>query len=180
METTLGLSLAEQDTDLLLVRLAQDGRREAFDQLFQRHKEFIYNVCRRVLGSTEDAVDATQTAFIRAYKSIRSFQGRSSFRSWVCRIAINICCDHARKESRRRDIQEQIPEPEQTGRDESSVMDLMNCLPADARTALVLFYIEGLSSQELADALGCSPQAARGRLHRAREAFRRKHEELGR
>jgi RNA polymerase sigma-70 factor, ECF subfamily len=178
METTLDLTVAEQDRDLDLVKLAKRGQREAFDELFQRHKDFIYNVCRRMLGCPEDAADATQAAFVQAYRSIGAFRGQSSFRSWTCRIAINTCNVFLRKEARRKALREHSPESESTDRQDGVVMDVVRELPPGVRSVLVLFYFEGLSGEELAAALGCSHRAARVRLHRARTAFREKYEEV--
>ncbi|HOK53474.1 MAG TPA: RNA polymerase sigma factor [Armatimonadota bacterium] len=101
METTLELVVDNKLDERELVNLAQDGSREAYDRLLQRHKAFVYSVCYRILGSSVDAVDITQSAFIQAYKSLKSFRKEASFRSWVCRIAINASTELVRREQRR-------------------------------------------------------------------------------
>jgi len=101
MERTLALTVVEQTQDQDLVRKAREGSRAAFDVLFQRHKQFVYNVCYHMLGSADDAVDATQAAFIQAYRAIRRFRGEAAFRSWLYRIAVNVCTRMLKRERRR-------------------------------------------------------------------------------
>ena len=179
-ETMLELAAGQRDQDVELVRQAREGDRAAFDVLFQRHKAFVYNVCYRILGSADDAVDATQSAFIQAYRALKGFRGDSSFRSWVYRIAANLCTSMLRQELRRQEIQLDADQPA-TGRagDDRVWETILELLP-DLRAALVLFYFQGLSCHEMAEVMGCSEGAVRTRLHRARIAFKKKYEEIKR
>lgn len=177
MQTTAE-PVAKQQDDMELVKQAREGSEAAFDGLFQRHKTFIYNVCCRMLGSREDAVDATQNAFISAYQSIGGFKGRSSFRSWVCRIAINECTAQIRREQRRRALSEKAPLAAGNSESRDRVWEAVLALPAGLRSVLVLFYFQGLSCQEAAQALGCLEGTIKTRLHRARAAFKKQYEEL--
>lgn len=179
MERILGLVTARHDKDADLVARVRSGERAAFDVLFQRHKQFVFNVCYRVLGCREEATDATQTAFVQAYSSIHAFRGGSAFKTWLYRIATNVAIGLARKQSCR--TTSELDEA-RTSEPESScdaVWEAMLDLPPDLRTVLVLFYFQGLSGKELADVLGCSEGAARTRLHRARKAFKKRFEEVG-
>lgn len=181
METTIELTtVGYQNCEAELVNQAQAGSRSAFDELFQRHKTFIYNVCYRMLGSAEDAVDATQNAFIQAYRSLSHFRGDASFRSWACRIAINTCNDLLRREQRRSLLAVKIEPSRDRAPRNDRVWEAVLELPPQLRSILVLFYFQELSCEETADVLGISSAAVRVRLHRAREAFKKKYEEVER
>jgi RNA polymerase sigma-70 factor (ECF subfamily) len=178
MEKTLELTFQQRDEDEELVLQVRNGDRTAFDKLFERHKTYVYNVCYRMLGSMEDARDATQNAFIRAFTSLPNFRGCSSFRTWIYRIAINVAVDISKRQKKAKTqlVMEQAtanPEPVR-----ETLNEAIGQLPPDHRAVLVLFYIQGLSGKELAEALGCSEGAARLRLHRARIALKAKYEEL--
>lgn len=178
MEAVSKLDVVNRSMDMELVCQARGGFRPAFDELFQRHKTFIYNVCYRMLGSADDAVDATQSAFIQAYSELHRFRGDAEFRSWLYRIAVNICVNHVRRESRSRKLNSEIARPPDPDSTRDMVWEALLELPPDLRAVLVLFYFQGLESKELADALGCSDGAARTRLYRARQVFKKKYEEL--
>jgi len=177
-ESMLELTVGQHDEELSLVRQAREGERAAFDVLFQRHKPFIYNVCYRMLGSAEDAVDATQSSFIQAYRGLKGFRGDASFRSWLYRIAVNLCTSMLRQEMRRGEVQLEMDYPGHESRSDDRVWETILGLLPDLRSALVLFYFQGLSCRDMAAALGCSEGAVRTRLHRARTAFKRKFKEL--
>lgn len=179
MERILELAGTRRDKDAELVARVCSGEQAAFDTLFQRHKQFVYNICYRVLASHEDATDATQSAFLQAYNNIHSFRGGSKFRTWLYRIATNVAIGVARKQSKRTTVA--LDESHAAEQEPSCdrVWEVMLELPPELRTALVLFYIQGLSGRELAEALGCSEGAARTRLHRARKAFKKRYEEAG-
>lgn len=177
METTLEAAARAKDPDAELVAMAKGGCREAFDTLFARHRQFVFNVCYRVIGSRDDAVDVTQNTFVKAYRALSSFRGSSSFRSWLYRIAVNEC----RGLLRRKPVSDMqaIEEPEAVNSDERpEVRQALAELPVDLRTTLVLFYWQGMSCRELGLALGCSEGAARVRLHRARTQFKQKYTEI--
>ena len=177
-EATLESAGAIHDDDGSLVRQAREGSRAAFDALFHRHKPFIYNVCCRMLGSVDDAVDVTQSAFIQAYRELRKFRGDASFRTWLYRIAVNLCVTFIRREQRQKRLAEATPiEPHRSSEDEG-VWEAVLKLPPRHRAVLVLFHFQGLSCEETAKALGCSYGAVRTRLHRARIEFKKKYEEL--
>ncbi len=179
METLTDLETGNKNREMELISEAKEGRKSAFDELFQLHKSFIYNVCRRMIGSREDAIDATQAAFIQAYRKLGDFRGESSFRSWVCRIAINEATAIVRKESRRKRLTEKIELPKEHKHENDRVEVAMLALPPDSRAIMILFYYEELSCEEISEALGITPGAVRTRLHRARVLFRKSYEVAG-
>jgi len=179
MERMLALTVIEQSRDQELVRKAREGSHAAFDVLFQRHKQFIYNVCYSMLGSADDAVDATQAAFIQAYRAIRRFRGEAAFRSWLYRISVNVCTRMLKRERRRSLLMLRSESPAADAASGDRVWEAVLALSLDSRAVLVLFYFQGLTCSEIAEALGCSEAAVRTRLHRARVAFKKEYEEIG-
>jgi RNA polymerase sigma-70 factor (ECF subfamily) len=175
MEKTFDLEIVGPDPDDGLVAQAKSGDTSAFGVLFQRHRAFVYNVCYRMLGSVDDAVDITQTVFLQAYSHIRRFRGDSGFRTWLYRIAVNSSTEYLRREQRRRRLAANLvyalPE---TKSPDNQVWETILRLPEDLRAILVLFYYEELACTEIAEVLGCSEGAVRTRLHRARIAFKSK------
>lgn len=174
------LTAGQYNHDAELVGRARDGSRDAFDALFHQHKRFVYNICYRMLGSKDDAVDATQTTFIQAYRALNRFRGDAAFRSWLYRIAINSCTGMLRHEIRQRQKLQEIPVDAPPDEPRDDVWEAILQLSPDMRAVLVLFYFDELSCTELAQSLGCSDGAARTRLHRARAAFKKKYEEIKR
>ena len=77
--------------DAELVRLAQSGSREAFDEIVRRHQRQVYQLCYRFAGNHEDASDLAQDVFVRAYKALKGFKGESALPTWLYRIAVNVC-----------------------------------------------------------------------------------------
>lgn len=179
MERTLELVVKERDQDSDLVEEARAGSHAAFDLLFQRHKQFVFNICYRILGAFDDATDATQSSFIQAYNGLHAFRSCATFRTWLFRIATNVAVGMARKRKRRWTLELQddmAAEPEDSC---ERVWEVILDMPVELRTVLVLFYIQGLSGEEMAEVLGCSTGAARTRLYRARQAFKKLYEEVG-
>lgn len=166
----------QQDQEKSLIRQAREGSRSAFDLLFERHRQFVYNVCYRMLGSADDAVDLTQEAFIQAYRELRRFRGDAAFRTWLYRIAINQCVNVIRREQRRRRLAETGP-PEYEPTHDDHVWEVILELEPQHRAVLVLHYFQGLSCEEMAKALGCLGGTVRTKLHRARMAFKKRYEE---
>lgn len=131
-----------------------------------------------MLGSEDNAVDATQTTFIQAYRKLKSFRGDCAFRTWLYRIASNACLEILRRE-RRRNLLSLYTEPkEESIPKNDTVWEAILELPPQLRVVLVLFYFQGLSNFEIAQALETSDGAVRIRLHRARLAFKEKYEEI--
>jgi RNA polymerase sigma-70 factor, ECF subfamily len=186
---------AERDpkrADLEAVRAAQAGDREAFGRLVERHKDIVYAVAYRFAKDPDLALDLSQDVFIRAYRGIKSFRGRSSFSTWLYRIAMNTCIDYTRKRSRSVDslaVPEEVIEyagsepivaqpPRQPGANALSselgeqIQRAIDLLPEYHRSVFVLYEIEGLSYKEIAEVVGCSIGTVMSRLHYARKKLR--------
>ncbi len=187
--------MAERDPreiDLEKVRASQAGDREAFDYLIEKYKDVVYAVAYRFARDPDLAMDLAQDTFIRAYKGIKSFKGRSSFSTWLYRIAMNTCIDFTRKHSRSvasQAVPEEVAEyadsepitrkptrgPSKqvlTKELGEQIQDAIEALPEYHKSVFVLYEIEGMSYKEIADVVGCSIGTVMSRLHYARKKLR--------
>lgn len=171
--------------DRQLVALAQNGDPEAFAQLVRHYQKMVYNLALGKTGSHHDAEEVTQTAFLKAWQSIRSFQGKAAFSSWLYRLTVNAAIDLLRQ---RRAPALSLDDPdlppladEDPGPEEASLAaerrrllwQAIDRLPEAQRTPLVLREMEGLSYREIAQALDLEEGTVKSRLARARLLLRR-------
>jgi len=173
-------------TDELLVERAQAGQRASFEVLVRRHADRLYAVVLRFTGDPREAEEVTQEAFLRAWRSIGRFEGRSQFFTWLYRIGIN----EANRRAERRptpgtlvSLEEELVEqaadssaaPEARGEQSelrARLEQAIRELPPDYRAPLVLRDVEGLSTAEAAAIMELGEAAFKSRLHRARLAVR--------
>jgi RNA polymerase sigma-70 factor (ECF subfamily) len=171
-----------------LIRLGLKGNQAALEALFARHSGALYQSALKLLGNPEDAEDALQEGMLSAFKNLRRFEGRSKFSSWLTRIVINAALMRLRSQRAHRTVSadeplgeaestlaEQLadpaPDPERLyARQELRRLLDRNLteLSPEMRTAVLLRDIEGLSTQEAAEALGVPENTLKSRLHRAR------------
>jgi RNA polymerase sigma-70 factor, ECF subfamily len=174
--------MSEQD----IIMLARQGDQAAFTMLVQTYQTAIYNLCYRMLGEADQAQDATQETFLRAYTQFHRYDAERSFKTWIFSIASHYCIDRLR---RRRvtwvDIDDEPlaghpmlrekrvgPEDSVLHRERAAdVQALLETLPAKDRAAVVMLYWYDLSYQEIAEATGTTVSAVKSRLHRARAAM---------
>jgi len=168
-----------QVDDAILVEAAQEGDTDAFEALVRRHRNAVYRVALRMLGSPADAQDVTQETFTRAWRALRSFRRESSVNTWLYRIVTRRCLDViAARTPAAEDLATLELRARESGPAESvergerlrAVTVAISRLPGDQRAALVLREFEGLSYQQLAGVLGITVPAVKGRIHRARLA----------
>jgi RNA polymerase sigma-70 factor (ECF subfamily) len=168
------------------VRRARDGDREAFRVLVERHQGRAYRLALRVLRDEEGARDVVQDAFLKAWGSLDRFEGRSGFYTWLYRIVMNLCLDRRRRSRTRREVEWSEAAVAEAGTpaladsgaapdealDRSQLRGLLaraiQALPDDARRTIELREIDGLSYQEIAQALGIPKGTVMSRLHYAR------------
>lgn len=174
--------MSEQD----IVTLARKGDQAAFTTLVQTYQTAIYNLCYRMLGEADQAQDATQETFLRAYTQFHRYDPERPFKTWLFSIASHYCIDRLR---RRRvtwldiddeplaghpALREKRMSPEDSalqGERASDVQALLETLPAKDRAAVVMLYWYDLSYQEIAEATGTTVSAVKSRLHRARASM---------
>jgi RNA polymerase sigma-70 factor (ECF subfamily) len=186
-------STTQDDTDQELVRRVQAGDQTAFNLLVLKYQHRVLKLVGRFVNDPAEAEDVAQEAFLKAYRALASFRGDSAFYTWLYRIAINTA-KNALVSQRRRpvDFDLDLQDPEQYDRqaklkeadtpegvlltDEirAVVEQAMEQLPEDLRTAIVLRELEGLSYEEIAEAMDCPVGTVRSRIFRAREAIDRK------
>jgi RNA polymerase sigma-70 factor (ECF subfamily) len=179
--------------ELALVQLAQKGDLDAFNRLVLAYQDQAFNVACRMLTDDAAAEDATQMAFLNAYRSLSSYRG-GSFRAWVLRMVTNACYDELRRRQRRPTtplepldpegedeiespawLADDGPSPEQEmeqGELNAAVQHCLNDLPEDFRAVAVMVDIEGLDYQEVAEATGKPLGTIKSRLARARMKLR--------
>jgi RNA polymerase sigma-70 factor (ECF subfamily) len=171
------------------IKSAQQGQLSAFNQLVMLHQGIAYNVAYRIMGDADSAADATQEAFIKAFRSIEQYQG-GMFRSWLMRIVTNTCYDQLRYHNRRPSealeseaveadytphLIDPAEQPEETAvRHELGDMlqGAINRLQPDQRVVLILSDVEGFSYQEIAEITKISLGTVKSRLNRARSRLR--------
>ncbi len=170
-----------QDDAPLLSR-ARGGDLDAFNALVERYQGLVYNVCLRMLGETAAAEDAAQETFLSAYRALERFRG-GSFRAWLLRIAANLCYDELRRRRRRPlplEAAAAVPAPaEQSphqaylrGELAAHIQRGLAALPPDQRLALVLRDVQGLSYEEVAQAMRASLGTVKSRIARGRARLR--------
>jgi RNA polymerase sigma-70 factor, ECF subfamily len=192
----LGVWRVRTASDEELVALSQGGDTESFNQLILRWERPIFALAYRVIGSEEEARDVCQETFLRAFRALKGFKGQAKFSSWLYRIALNLCRDWIRRESRK----PFVPVPEgvdildlaSPDKSAESVEDLvarkhlsrlvgeaMLELPEEQRTAIILKEYHGLTFQEIADMLGCPLSTVKTRLYQGLTVLRRGLERKG-
>jgi len=164
-----------------LARLAHTGDTEAFDELVRRHLSGIYRLCAGMLGGGDDAEDAAQETFVRAWQSLKRYDTSRPFGPWLRGIAVKVCQQGLRRRSgelqrlapltgrEADDTPDPIPDSSPLAEE---VMVALGDLDDNYRVPLVLFYLQDASVAEVAQTLGISPGATRVRLHRGREMLR--------
>ncbi len=175
--------------ELALVSAAKTGDLPAFNQLVLNYQSLAYNVAYRIVGDADSAADATQDAFIKAYKALNGFRGQS-FKPWLLRIVTNTCYDHLRAKKRKPtdNLDDALINPEHSWRlldpGESpeahaerielgrALQKAIDQLPPEQRTVVILSDIQGLSYEEIAEATGVSLGTVKSRLSRARAKLR--------
>src|SRR5512146_1463937 len=178
--------------ELMLVRAAKGGDMGAFEELVKRYDRNVFRIAQHITQNREDAEDVVQDAFLKAYGNLQNFQEQSKFYTWLVRIAVNEALMRLRRrrpermvsldeevktdeDSMPREVADWSPNPEQLYT-QSELRDILTKtiqgLPSSFRTVFVLRDVEGLSTEETAEALSLSIPAVKSRLLRARLQLR--------
>jgi len=177
-----------------LIRRAQHGDRVAFGVLVERYQRRVVSVAQAVVHNQDDALELAQETFVRAYENLPKFESRSSFSTWLYRIAANLAIDFRRREGRHTVLRGDDAEyelnrlPSNTGdafnqaaRGELSkrINDALKELTPEHRAVILLREVEGLSYDEISDVLQCPRGTVMSRLHYARDRLRGILKDLG-
>ncbi len=179
-------------SDEELVARARKGDRSAFAHLVDRHRVSVFNLTLRIVGNREDAEEAAQDVFVRAYRSLDRFRGDARFATWLYRIAVNVSLSSARRS--RRDLStSSLSEPEddddglpmqipdtsanpaerfEQAEFREQVRNLVSALPPIYSAVISMYHIQSLSYDEIAEALELPIGTVKARLFRARAALR--------
>ncbi|MCM8785165.1 MAG: sigma-70 family RNA polymerase sigma factor [Candidatus Omnitrophica bacterium] len=179
--------------ELELVEKAKSGDNKAFEELVKRTQNKIYNLGLKILGNKDDAADLLQETYIKAYESLPNFEGKSSFYTWLYRIATNFALMKLRKEKYKKisineikqasngnyklEISDWSNNPQIQYRNEELkeiLNEAINSLPPKYKTIFILHDIEGLSLSEISEILSLSIPTIKTRIHRSRLYLREK------
>ena len=184
---TVSAGVCNLDLDLELVERHRYGDDRAFNEVYARFEDMVYNLSYRLAGNREEAADLTQEIFLRVFRHLGSFGGRSTLKTWIFRIAVNHCRDRlSRWHPPTQPIGEETGEgvavypdpsrgPEElavAADDKRRVEQALIRLPQVFREVVVLRDIEGLSYEEIADVLGVRIGTVRSRIARGRDQLR--------
>lgn len=173
-------------TDEFTLRRAQKGDAQAFEQLVTPHEQMLWRVCWHYTHHQEDAADCLQEAMLKAWRGIKAYRGECSLSSWLYRIAATVCLDFLRKQKRlpqTESADEMAEEEGFTPTDTSPTPDeaviraesadhiraAIDSLPAEMRTVIILYALQGLGYEEIAAAMQTSVGTVKSRLNRARQ-----------
>ena len=182
--------MGENELDRALVERVQGGDKRAFDLLVLKYQHKVIGLVSRYVKSHAECEDIAQESFIRAWRALGSFRGDSAFYTWLYKIAVNTAKNHLVAMGRRPptddiDAEDAVfmagaermqdnatPEREMMRQEiEQSVFSTVQALPEELRTAITLREVDGLSYDEIAEAMGCPIGTVRSRIFRAREAI---------
>jgi RNA polymerase sigma-70 factor (ECF subfamily) len=166
---------------------AQQKDSEAFGHLVEMYQGPVYNLCYRMLGNVDEAEDASQETFMRAFFSIQRYDNRRPFSTWLLSISAHYCIDQLRRrrvklipfqDLRYEDIADSAPNPETATsihEDQQRVRVLLDELNPTDRAAVILYYWNDFSYEQIAESLNLTVSAVKSRLHRAREEMAKAH-----
>ncbi|NII10388.1 RNA polymerase sigma factor RpoE [Oleiagrimonas sp. C23AA] len=182
--------MGDNELDRTLVERVQKGDKRAFDLLVRKYQHKVVALISRYVADRSECEDVAQEAFVRAWRAIASFRGDSAFYTWMYKIAVNTAKNHLVAMGRRpptddiaaddavyvsgaeRLHETATPEREMMRQEiEQTVFSTVQALPDELRTAITLREVDGLSYEEIAEAMHCPIGTVRSRIFRAREAI---------
>ena len=172
--------------ELRLIEKAKKGDLKAFENLVKLHEKNVYNLALKLLKNREDAQDAAQDAFLKAWINLKSYRGESKFSAWLYRLTYNTCLDLLRKakkgevislttddeEEKVADIRDDAISPEECTikkEEQKAVRDAVDALPEEYRQIIIMREFTGMSYSEIGNAMGISEGTVKSRLARARQ-----------
>jgi RNA polymerase sigma-70 factor, ECF subfamily len=180
-----------EETDRELIEECRRGQSDAYRALFEKYKDTVYSVALRFSGDPAIAQDIAQDTFLKLFSALETFRGDSNFESWLYRLVVNCCFDHKRKTRRWTPLVDELLSvlraPDVSALDEvlrsemsAQVRNVVASLPPEQRMVIVLRYTQGLSYDEIAEILGCSPGTIGSKLNRIHKVLERRLSRLAR
>ncbi|GJM59887.1 sigma-70 family RNA polymerase sigma factor [Persicobacter diffluens] len=174
------------DTENTILNQIRQGNYSRATLLIDHHKEMVYQICYRILLNQADAEEAAQDSFLKAFEALDQFRGEAKFSTWLYRIAYNMALGKNRQNSRRSVwewVTDQLPDRQQ-GPDAAEIMEqedrkeqvhaAINQLPEEERVIISLYYLEEMSTKEIAEVVNIKPNLVKVRLHRSRKKLEEK------
>ena len=171
-----------------VVARAQQGEAEAFEELFEQHKQRVYSLCLRMTGNTAEAEELTQEAFMQAFRKMHTFRGESAFSTWLHRLSVNVVLMRLRKKTVAETPLDDWVQDEDAGEhciqigaadpvlrgsiDRVHLQRAMAQLAPGYKQMFVLHDVQGYEHREIAAILGCSIGNSKSQLHKARMRMR--------
>lgn len=192
LEAPVGPESEVRTEDSALIERCLTNDQRAYRELIRRYERAVYSLARRMVDDEEEARDIAQEAFIRAFRSLESFERTRPFSSWIFKITSNLCIDYYRrrrlatisldapadeKQGPKLEVSDHRPRPDDDlarSEEERRLDALMRSLPATYRVVVLLRHQSDLSYEEIASALGVPLGTVKARLHRAHHLLRRK------
>jgi len=177
--------MVQDANDREVIQACQRGDADAFRVLFEGYQDRVYSIALRYSGNDATAMDIAQEVFLKLLSRIGEFRGEASFESWLYRLVVNCCLDHQRRGRRVAPFLDGLLDAVCTSAEsalhalmraerDQRVQDVVGKLPPEQRIVVVLRYTEGLSYDEIAEILGCSPGTVASRLNRAHKVLERR------
>jgi RNA polymerase sigma-70 factor (ECF subfamily) len=184
-----GVVEQKEMTDAEVVRLAQQGDADAFEQIYRSHSRRVHAICLRMMGNAAEAEDLTQDVFLQLFRKLNTFRGESAFSTWLHRMSVNIVLMRFRKKNLPETSFDGIadhgeqdnPPPQEFGVpdlrlngviDRITLQAAINELAPGYRTMFILYYVLGYRHNEIADMFGCSVGNSKSQVHKARMRLR--------
>jgi RNA polymerase sigma-70 factor, ECF subfamily len=168
----------KSDSDAVDATLAASGDAHAFERLYRTHVGRVHSLARRMLGD-DDADEAAQDVFVRAWEKLGTFRGEAAFGTWLHRLAINVMLGRRERRGTQRqrylegeDMLEAVPGRRPAPETSMDIETAISRLPDGARQIFVLHDVEGYRHEEIAEMLGLATGTSKSQLHRARMALR--------
>jgi RNA polymerase sigma-70 factor (ECF subfamily) len=183
---------AERAYDAELVRKAKDGDKQAFAEIYERHRHKVLKVAHGLCRNQEDALDVVQDTFVKAHRSLGRFEGRAKLSTWLCQIATHQAIDLARRRKVRKtdpleeklvagaDVEKAPGRQAQANELSEALAKALGELSEKHRTVFVLYTTKGLAYKEIAETLGISIGTVMSRLFYARKNLQKKLAEFAR
>lgn len=188
-----GIEAMDNVEQIKIIKKIKKGDQQAFAQLVEEYKDRVYYVCFRMLGNRQEAEDAAQETFLKVYMNIDQYDLSRTFSTWLFRIATNVSIDRLRKKKPDYSLDAEIvgsdgqtmyqqleadtrsPETEvETMEVQAWVQEAISTLPPKYRTVITLKYMNDLSLKEISEILDIPVATVKTRIHRGREALRKK------
>lgn len=172
-----------KDEEVRVIQAVLSGDTGRFETLVHANERTVYTLCLRMLGDEQDALDASQETFVRAWRGLSRFRGDSRFSTWLYRLASRICIDMLRRRPKQPELSltaeddeefslpDLRPSPQRAAEQtelRQLVADALTLLPPDFREAVILRDVNGLSYEEIGKITGLEPGTVKSRIHRAR------------